>query len=100
MAKAIPITRELVTTAPDGVTLQLTQDEAQTLTEILASIGGDPRTTARRHAQAISSAMQSAGYHWTRRPFDLPREERAKFFMQGEIFFCDNLPTGTPTESV
>ena len=73
MASAKQITRvvpvEKVTVAydvaPDGAELKLTHREAQALAHALSCVGGDPRTTARRHIDAISTALQAAGYLYT-----------------------------------
>jgi hypothetical protein len=72
MATAIQkrrITKELRTVTvevevPAGVELRLTHKEAITLALILAQVGGDPRHTARRHADDIQSALMDAGYNW------------------------------------
>jgi hypothetical protein len=41
--------------------LCLTADEAQTLMAVCDRIGGSPRTTRRRHMDAIRSALSAAG---------------------------------------
>ena len=50
----------------DGVTLNLSEEEAATLAAILAYVGGDPTKSARRHASAVSRALQDAGHHFAR----------------------------------
>ncbi len=63
------------------VTLDLTPDEAQTLVDILALVGGMPVTSRRAHAEAIRVALDSAGYHYSGRADDL-RDS-------GTIWFCE-----------
>lgn len=45
----------------DGFVLTLSGDEAQTLLFILASVGGDPHQSRRKHADAILYALRDAG---------------------------------------
>lgn len=49
---------------PQGVTLELTMDEAQTLRDVLAKVGGSPRVSRRRHIAALSKAMEDAGIYY------------------------------------
>lgn len=52
---------------PFEVMLTLNEQEAQTLADILAKVGGVPETTRRRHASAIAGALEEAGvrFHYT-----------------------------------
>lgn len=45
-----------------GVTLELTDHEAQALREVCSHIGGDPLFSGRGQLDKISAALQSAGY--------------------------------------
>jgi hypothetical protein len=45
--------------------LTLTEDEAQTLRDILYKIGGDARTSRRRHIEPITEALEDVGIHVT-----------------------------------
>lgn len=47
---------------PAGVTLELTDHEAQALLEVCAHIGGDPLYTGRAHLDKISDALVFVGY--------------------------------------
>ena len=69
-----------------GVTLELTHDEARTLAEILGSVGGDPRNTARKHASEVADALSGVWYGFTL------RESRPDFFISGSIMFRGELP--------
>jgi hypothetical protein len=46
-----------------SVTVKLTvsEEEAQTLRDILANVGGDPKKSQRKHANNISNALDDAG---------------------------------------
>jgi hypothetical protein len=65
MASAVKRTREVRKTVtdvvPDGVTLTLTQAEAETLLMVHARIGGDPMVTRRLHTDGIGQALRNAG---------------------------------------
>lgn len=45
-----------------GVELTLSEEEAQTLLIVTARIGGDLKTSPRKHLLAISRALKAAGY--------------------------------------
>lgn len=70
MAVAVPVSRveaytESVTkykSVPSGVTLTLTDDEAQALAVILGNIGGDPDETGRGPISKIADALYTAKY--------------------------------------
>jgi len=55
MATANPVTR--VT----NITLELSYEEARVLLYVCNNIGGHPDDTARKHTDAIRSALRSAG---------------------------------------
>lgn len=59
-AKATKHTPQFVM-PPYTVTLELSQAEAETLAAILVKIGGTPKTTRRKHAQAVLSALTELG---------------------------------------
>ena len=60
MAKATTETRTFVT-------LELTSDEAQTLTNIMAVVGGNPNDTQRGNTDAVLAALREAGFNYGRR---------------------------------
>lgn len=47
---------------PDGVTLELSDSEAQALATVYGHIGGDPELSGRAEMQRISNALYVAGY--------------------------------------
>lgn len=47
----------------EGVTLELTANEAQFLADLTALIGGHPRRSRRRYADTINLALGKAGVH-------------------------------------
>ena len=47
------------------VTLVLTDEEAQFLTDILASVGGSSKTSRRKYQDSISGALCAIGYEFT-----------------------------------
>jgi hypothetical protein len=56
---------------PAGVTLELTEQEAQALALLLGNVGGSPRfpngdLTARGHNEQILYALRAAGYCWSK----------------------------------
>lgn len=53
MAEATAKTETVIT----GVSLELTLDEATTLADITARVGGSPSTTRRAHVQSIAEAL-------------------------------------------
>lgn len=67
MAEAVRNTRtvERIITEEidDGVVLTLTQNEADTLADVLRCIGGDPLTTRRGVTSKILRALEGAGIH-------------------------------------
>jgi len=71
MAKATPRTREKLVTetvarykqVPNGVTLELSDDEAQALVTIFYKVGGSPTDSGRGKCDAISAALRAAGYN-------------------------------------
>lgn len=67
--------------ATENIVLLLTQDEAQTLAEILSLVGGDPDTTQRGLADNVREALESVGFHFS--PYNSP-QKRA---MNGKITF-------------
>lgn len=47
------------------ITMELTIEEAQALTDVLASVGGNPLASRRRHTDAVYEALTDAGFrHW------------------------------------
>lgn len=48
------------------ISLDLSEDEAQALADILAKVGGSPERSRRMHAEAVSEALKSAGISWQR----------------------------------
>jgi hypothetical protein len=46
---------------PDGVTLKLSEAEAQFLMDVTELIGGDPLTSRRKYSDAVRSALYQAG---------------------------------------
>lgn len=66
MATATPriVVKEVTTkvTSKDGVALNLSDVEAQTLLDICEMVGGSPHKSRRAHADAIATALRSAGY--------------------------------------
>jgi hypothetical protein len=68
MATAIANTKKVAKpveyeTRPDGVTLALSHDEAQTLIDILDFIGGSSTLSRRKYSNSIQKALNAAGYH-------------------------------------
>lgn len=62
-ARKDTVVREVVTKQRHDVTvLELEQDEARFLSELLAHIGGNTRTSRRKHQRAITAALADAGY--------------------------------------
>lgn len=78
MAKATVNERITRVVKPQGVTLELTMDEAQTLRDVLAKVGGAPRESRRRYITAVSRAMEDAGIYYG----DLKD-------MTGSVYFAD-----------
>ena len=64
MAIANPITR--IT----NINLELTYEEASVLLYVCNNIGGNPVDTARKHTDAIGSALRSAGVEAPNSAFD------------------------------
>jgi hypothetical protein len=60
MAKVTPTEVEVTTKVP-GYTLELSDAEAQTLTLVLAMVGGDGDRSARKHTQSVYDALEAAG---------------------------------------
>lgn len=56
MAKA-----EFVSTPKPDVKLTLTHDEAQTLADVMAAVGGSPDRSRRKYTQAILDALNNLG---------------------------------------
>lgn len=50
-----------VTEVIESVILTLTQEEAETLHAITYRVGGDPRTTRRKHVDSIRRALTETG---------------------------------------
>lgn len=75
MAKATTrfVDEQVVTTLTkqDGVVLELTQDEAQFLMDILCCVGGSPSDSRRKYERSITDVLNEAGVHWNRRQTDL-----------------------------
>lgn len=62
-------TRHVTVPVPEPVTtfsLELTYDEAVTLTTVLANVGGDPDRSRRQFADAVGYALTDAGVTWLR----------------------------------
>jgi hypothetical protein len=66
----------------DEFTLKLTTDEAETLTAILAKVGGDSKRTPRGHAETIAKALALAGV----RNFTADGEHPFKY-LNGSLMF-------------
>lgn len=59
------ITRtETVVVVPETVTLTLTMNEAQTIADIFAKVGGSPDGSRRGYVEAVSDALLDAGVRW------------------------------------
>ncbi len=52
---------------PEPVVLTLTSEQAQTLRNVCARIGGRLATTDRRHTAAITDVLEAAGYAYQER---------------------------------
>lgn len=55
-------TKVMVLVEKDGVELKLSNEEAQTLIDVLASVGGHPKDTRRCHTQSILKSLEAAGF--------------------------------------
>lgn len=62
---------------PGGVTLELTDSEAQTLVEVLFRVGGDPRFSRRAHSRNIIDQLSGLDYHPT-----------TSMLIEGSIYFA------------
>lgn len=66
MAKAEKTTVvETVEVLRPGVSLELTDDEAQFIVDLFSKIGGSPENSRRRHADDIRTALEDLGYSWS-----------------------------------
>jgi len=64
MAKAQKETRErerIVLEKYQAVVLEMSEDEALFLADILSRIGGNPELTRRRHQESLTQALKNAG---------------------------------------
>ena len=65
MATVVKAVEEVVVkTAQQVYKLTLTQDEAETLSVVLAKVGGDPDRTGRGNTEAIFDALEAAGVRY------------------------------------
>lgn len=46
------------------VELTLTEEEAQVMADTMAAVGGCPRSSYRKHTQALVDALRDAGIRW------------------------------------
>ena len=60
MAKGEPIYKK--PTTPDGIILTLNADEAQLVKDVLGQVCGSPKTSRRRHIDAVIDAFKEAGF--------------------------------------
>ncbi len=82
MAEATHGTREVVTATTEPVIrLEMSEDEARTLSVVLSRCGGSMRSP-RRHTNAIGSALSAVGVEW----FSAPEDSMTG---QGAISFRD-----------
>lgn len=65
-------------TIPGKVTLELTEDEARFLADVLASVGGDYRHSRRKFQSAITDALGDVG---------IPHDGKRSRDMHGSIMF-------------
>lgn len=65
-AKKRVVTREVVTTVEEvnGVTLELSKEEAESLAALFAKIAGSPTRSRRGYTNAIQDALREAGFYW------------------------------------
>lgn len=61
-------TAEPAPTDRPNVTLTLSPDEADTLALVMACVGGDPKTSRRRHTASIADALRNVGYRYDNVP--------------------------------
>lgn len=61
---------EVVEVKPESVTLDLSKEEAVTLTTLLAAVGGHNRTSLRKHTDAIYEALTMAGIKWSQAQYE------------------------------
>jgi hypothetical protein len=59
-------TRTILNARDKRYTLTLSRKEAETLAVILANIGGEPDTSARKHAQSVANKLTAMGTNWVR----------------------------------
>lgn len=52
-----------------GATLKLNEEELWFLVDVLSCIGGDPKTTRRKHQRAIYRALEAEGVEWQDSPY-------------------------------
>lgn len=55
------VTKMVEQEVPDGVILELSDDEAVVLRDVLRRLGGDPNTTRRALTDAVELALKKAG---------------------------------------
>lgn len=70
---------------PKPLTIELSLDEAETLSAILCNIGGDPQKSRRQHADAVRDRLHDAGLpdHHNRARRDQPRPLPGHHLLQG-----------------
>lgn len=61
-------------------TLTLNEKEIQTLTSILARVGGSPTKSRRKYADSIAEALRTVGFDTTFDPTDINSFSRAIYF--------------------
>lgn len=76
---------------PNGVVLNLNDDEARVLSILLAQVGGDPTDTARGVSQGICEALRDAGYHFNNEYGFRAGQPQRKALLSGGISFNDRL---------
>lgn len=91
MAKAFRFTRtEIVKQEfPDGVSLELTHEEARVLKIILGKVAGHPGSTLRGYQSRISDVLEDAGYKYNSADMES---------ITGSLVFTNNTLGISPTE--
>lgn len=80
-------------------TLTLTPEEAQTLADLTAMCGGDPKNSRRKHTEAVYEALASAGVSYLESPYRCDKRGGLKdLIVEGQYGFSSLRFVCTPAE--
>ena len=76
------VLKEVLETSPAGVLLELSNEEAQAVRDILGVVGGIANTTRRKHTDGVLTALEDAGYIY----------DQARQDIKGDVYFKADKP--------